>query len=245
MAYVDPKAKLTRERGKTDQDTLKHSKKPKLTDENDGNQTQIGTNAASVTATLPKIPNTPKTTLRKKKVTSKNDRVVRASTKEKTMETEDFLNSRKKRKRHYFAKRKQNNVHFLTQEQLLEEAQITEEINRASLEILTKLEEEKKQLPKLKPTIIGPMIRYLSNEKNGETITWTDPSTFPVGDLVQVNVRLSPSNEICPITGMKAKYFDPKTAIAYANVEAFKQIRERYPRQSPPTAHTSSASRFR
>jgi hypothetical protein len=35
-------------------------------------------------------------------------------------------------------------------------------------------------------------------------------------------------NQLCSVTGAKAKYFDPLTGQYYSNVESFKVIRERY-----------------
>lgn len=38
---------------------------------------------------------------------------------------------------------------------------------------------------------------------------------------------LDPKRGVCPITGQRAKYVDPKTNTPYATPEAFKVIRER------------------
>ena len=35
-------------------------------------------------------------------------------------------------------------------------------------------------------------------------------------------------NQVCAVTGDKAKYFDPLTGQYYSNVESFKVVRERY-----------------
>jgi len=121
-------------------------------------------------------------------------------------------------------------VRRITQAELLEEAKITEQINTESLKYILSLEEEKKKV-KETPTITGPIITYYS--KDGKTCVCFDELP-PV--LAQTTDRLPPSptsppRETCPITGLPAKYRDPKTGICYANMEAFKVLREKYLRR--------------
>jgi len=77
------------------------------------------------------------------------------------------------------ANRPQGQVKRLTQEELLEEAKITEQKNIASLEILLKTEEDKKKDRKVvKPVSSGPYIRYWS--KGSKTlINFSTPEIFP------------------------------------------------------------------
>ena len=36
--------------------------------------------------------------------------------------------------------------------------------------------------------------------------------------------------KVCAITGLPAKYRDPHTGLPYANLEAYKELRKRYPK---------------
>lgn len=38
----------------------------------------------------------------------------------------------------------------------------------------------------------------------------------------------TPTNNICVITGLRAKYRDPKTMLPYANLEAYKILKKKY-----------------
>lgn len=129
------------------------------------------------------------------------DRKVRSSTRDKTLE--GHYNRRKEEKekarrrvstqhKQYIvnlicvcymqAERSKRSKHYtvrkLTQEELLEEAKITEEYNLASLQILQAMEEEKKKLPPPKAAYEGPQIRFLSKEGK-TTITFTNVDTIP------------------------------------------------------------------
>lgn len=126
----------------------------------------------------------------------------------------------------------------LTQEELLEEAKITEQINLASLDAYQKMELEKKKKIANKSSIKGPLIRYHSvtmpildqpNSKQSRNfLTFTDQASlnqiFPQTKPQQIDVNL----KICPITGLPAKYFDPLTKTPYATLAAFKILRERF-----------------
>jgi vacuolar protein sorting-associated protein 72 len=121
--------------------------------------------------------------------------------------------SRKKRKK----KKK------LTQEELLAECAHTEVINTRSLQALLDIEEESKrktQTKKRKES--GALIRTYSY--GGQSLyTFTDPIGLPmVFDGFNDPV---PKPAVCAITGLPAKYKDPKTGQPYANAEAFKKLR--------------------
>lgn len=150
-------------------------------------------------------------------------------------------------------------VRRLTQEELLEEAKLTEEINMKSLELYNALELEKKRARVVKQGNKGPMIRYHSvtmplikelpdnmigernddkaeeiekkilktSEKCSRTfITFTDDKMLHKL-FVSKKVRMPPK-QYCPVTQLRAKYFDPMTQTPYANAHAFKMIREIY-----------------
>jgi vacuolar protein sorting-associated protein 72 len=119
----------------------------------------------------------------------------------------------------------------------LAEAKYTEEYNRASLEYLTRMEEEKKKTATVgRGQIKGPMIRFLS--KNGvNTITFTDVDAFPnfinaksqpcKNKLPSFLTALDPQKAVCPITGQPAKYLEPTTLTPYATIDAFKAIKQK------------------
>ncbi|NWW69121.1 VPS72 protein, partial [Ifrita kowaldi] len=85
---------------------------------------------------------------------------MRQSTTEHTRQT--FL---RLQERQVQSKRKKGGPNYerpLTQEELLEEAKITEEINLRSLENYERLEADKKKQVQKKRKIVGPVIRYWS-----------------------------------------------------------------------------------
>jgi len=156
------------------------------------------------------------------------DREVRGSTKMKTMDTN--WNAKReakeqKRKKEERNKRKPKKVFKkLTQAQLLEEAKTTEVLNRESLAIMLKIEEEKKKIPQTRPVSKGPRIIYHSKDGN-TTVTFTDPDCLPESFNAKPPC---PRKAICEITGLPARYLDPKTGKYYATAAAFKVIREKY-----------------
>lgn len=73
---------------------------------------------------------------------------------------------------------KTRQVKKMTQEQMLEEAKITEQYNTESLALLQAIEEEKKAKASVKVDNKGPMIQFHS--KGGvDTIHFTDMSIYP------------------------------------------------------------------
>eukprot|EP00069_Balaena_mysticetus_P017949 bmy_11122T0 len=137
----------------------------------------------------------------------------------------------------------------LTQEELLREAKITEELNLRSLETYERLEADKKKQVHKKRKCPGPIITYHSvtvplvgepgpKEENvdveGDDATFEE--WFPQGRPPKIPVR-----EVCPVTHRPALYRDPVTDIPYATARAFKIIREAYKKYItahglPPTA---------
>jgi vacuolar protein sorting-associated protein 72 len=154
----------------------------------------------------------------------------------------------------------------LSQEELLEEARLTEEENIKSLESYQRLELERKKARIVKHTYKGPIIRYhsmsmplieelpddwegLCVEQDGEElvekidkssvrsnercsrnfITFTDEATFK-DYFVKVKPKV-PQRNFCPITRLPARYYDPVTQMAFANLQAFKVLRDAYYQQ--------------
>lgn len=144
-------------------------------------------------------------------------------------------------------KRKHVEHHVLTQEQLLEEAKITELKNLKSLEMFQRLELEKKKTKVIKPTYTGPVIRYHSvtmpaveevENENGETeskvvgkcsrnfITFTDENSMK--EIFNYEKPKPVARSSCIVTRLPARYFDPLTKQPSANLTAFRIIREAY-----------------
>ncbi|KAK9156794.1 hypothetical protein Scep_003368 [Stephania cephalantha] len=123
-------------------------------------------------------------------------------------------------------RKKEGEEKRLTQEEMLLEAAQTEIMNLRNLErVLAREEEVKKRAVVHKEVYSGPLIRYLS--KNGQSFL-----EFSNGSSFESELCTTPSEyeskAVCAITGLPAKYRDPKTGLPYATKEAFKIIRERF-----------------
>jgi len=216
--YVDPKSK------KALQKAQKPPKKPKL--EEDEAYEEISSSSSE--ESQPTSPITTTTTYQEEDTPTpsqprKSSRTVAlARAAERQKERQELEKKKALRPK----KRAQIVVRRLTQEELLAEAKITERINRESLKDFLLIEEEKRRVKEL-PAYTGPMIHYHS--KNGIT-TVTFPNLPPV--LSQSPSSPPTSNNAqqltCPITGLPAKYRDPKTGSPYATMQAFKLIRDRF-----------------
>ncbi|XP_033624462.1 vacuolar protein sorting-associated protein 72 homolog [Asterias rubens] len=155
------------------------------------------------------------------------------------------------------ANRSRPEVRRLTQEELLDEARVTEEENLISLQNYRKMEAEKKKSKFHKQTVKGPFIRFhsmlmpeivrdtLRQSRDDSTLVSTDihpppPTqrcsrnfiTFSEEAIFKKyfpkNKNRPPSKQLCPVTRQRAMYLDPITNIPYANKRAFKVIREAY-----------------
>ncbi|XP_054160564.1 vacuolar protein sorting-associated protein 72 homolog [Oppia nitens] len=143
----------------------------------------------------------------------------------------------------------------LTQKELLEEALITEKQNLKSLEEYQRNQFEKNQKTSKfidKHVINGPFIRYNSiampliqeidnslvddcssqsdNRQHSRTfITFSDNQTFDsfINSLSKTKIKETP-NDICPVTNLPARYFDPISQLPFANSIAFNTIRDQY-----------------
>lgn len=123
-------------------------------------------------------------------------------------------------------RKKEGEEKKMTQEEMLLEAAQTEIINLRNLErVLAREEEVKKKAIVHKAVYSGPQIRYSS--KDGYSYI-----EFSKGVSFQTEINtLSPpypEKTLCAITGLPAKYRDPKTGIPYATKEAFKILRQRF-----------------
>ena len=113
----------------------------------------------------------------------------------------------------------------LTQEQQLEQAKQTEVLNRESLQRLLAEEEQAKQSKKQKRVRYqGPRVIFHSKKGQPDTITYThgDFTTY-----VKPVPKAQPGLKCC-ISGLAARYKDPLTKLAYANISAFKRLRKLY-----------------
>lgn len=172
--------------------------------------------------------------------TNRENKSVRSSTARKREELIQRQEEREAAKRLKIKKTPSIEMEYrrLTQEELLEEAKLTEKINLASLDAYQKMELEKKKKTANKCSIKGAIVRYhsvtmpsddqphLKHSRN--FLTFTDEASlhqfFPNKKPQQMDINL----KICPITGLPAKYFDPLTKTPYASLAAFKIIRERF-----------------
>ncbi|KAJ6928301.1 hypothetical protein NC652_012400 [Populus alba x Populus x berolinensis] len=149
-------------------------------------------------------------------------------------------------------RKKEGEEKRMTQEEMLLEAAQTEIVNLRNLErVLAREEEVKKRAIVHKAVYSGPQIRYFS--KNGKllllllsriqrivvSVTAFNNICSMLMSFVMfyfcgliilfyTNHLPDPEKAICAVTGLPAKYRDPKTGLPYATKEAFKIIRERF-----------------
>lgn len=123
-------------------------------------------------------------------------------------------------------RKKEGEEKRMTQEEMLLEAAQTEIMNLRNLErVLAREEEVKKRAIVHKAVYSGPQIRYIS--KDGLSfLEFTKEVSFQ-SEIPTASVPY-PEKAVCAVTGLPAKYRDPKTGLPYATKEAFKIIRERY-----------------
>ncbi|XP_070504301.1 vacuolar protein sorting-associated protein 72 homolog [Chironomus tepperi] len=145
-----------------------------------------------------------------------------------------------------------------TQEELLKEAELTEIENVKSLEKFRRMELEKKKVrPTKASSYTGAIIRYHSvsmpvmndfpqlreQQHNGTDaktvvknrcertfITFENDINNKVFEQIfpPAQKKLRKGSQICPITNLPAKYFDPLTKLPFNNIMAFKILRESY-----------------
>jgi len=123
----------------------------------------------------------------------------------------------------------------LTQEELLEEAKETEYWNLLDLERLLTLEAEmKKKAPTTSKKYEGPSVIYRSSAKVDGGATVIELARGAETPELLRSVKPVPAKPtVCVITGQPAKYKDPVTGMPYATLEAFKEVRKRFPPLPP------------
>nr|GMD01947.1 SWR1 complex subunit 2 [Ipomoea batatas] len=123
-------------------------------------------------------------------------------------------------------RKKEGEEKKMSQEEMLLEAAQTEIMNLRNLEkVLAREEEVKKKAIVHKAVYSGPQIRYLS--KDGcSYLEFNNGASFE--SEISTTSTPYPQKPVCAVTGLPAKYRDPKTGLPYATKEAFKIIRERY-----------------
>ncbi|XVF23143.1 hypothetical protein REPUB_Repub13aG0012400 [Reevesia pubescens] len=123
-------------------------------------------------------------------------------------------------------RKKEGEEKRITQEEMLLEAAQTEIMNLRNLErVLAREEEVKKRAIIHKAVYSGPQIKYVS--KDGSSYLEFSKGLSFHSDLSTISLPY-PEKAMCAVTGLPAKYRDPKTGLPYATKEAFKIIRERF-----------------
>ncbi|KAL6857072.1 hypothetical protein ACP4OV_018454 [Aristida adscensionis] len=126
-------------------------------------------------------------------------------------------------------KKKEGEEKRMTQQEMLLEAAETEIMNLRNLErVLAREEEVKKKAVVHKATYDGPTVRFCS--KDGEShLEFINGASF--GSELCTTSAPYPEKPVCVVTGLPAKYRDPKTGLPYATLEAFKIIRESFQKE--------------
>lgn len=121
-------------------------------------------------------------------------------------------------------RKKEGEEKRMTQEEMILEAAHTELMNLRNLQrVLAREEEVKKRAAVQKAVYNGPQIRYLS--RNGcSYLEYKNGASFESD--IMTKAPCHPEKAICVVTGLPAKYRDPKTGLPYATKEAFKIIRD-------------------
>ncbi|KMZ60298.1 SWR1 complex subunit 2 [Zostera marina] len=123
-------------------------------------------------------------------------------------------------------RKKEGEQKRITQEEMLLDAAQTEIMNLRNLErVLAREEEVKKKAVIHKEVYSGPQVRYSSRDGKS-LIEFINGATFH--SELKTTPSQYPKKEVCVVTGLPAKYRDPKTGLPYATIEAFKVIRERF-----------------
>ncbi|CAL1361754.1 unnamed protein product [Linum trigynum] len=122
-------------------------------------------------------------------------------------------------------RKKEGEEKKMSQEEMLLEAAQTEIMNLRNLErVLAREEEVKKRAVVHKAVYSGPQIRFSS--KNGCSYLEFRGLSFH-SQLTTAPIQY-PEKAACVVTGLPAKYRDPKTGQPYATIEAFRIIRQRF-----------------
>lgn len=123
-------------------------------------------------------------------------------------------------------RKKEGEEKRMTQEEMLLEAAQTEIMNLRNLErVLAREEEVKKRAIVHKAVYGGPQIRYYS--KDGSSYLEFSKGCSFQSEISTTSVPY-PEKAVCAVTGLPARYRDPKTGLPYATKEAFKILRQRF-----------------
>ncbi|GAB5370887.1 hypothetical protein AAMO2058_001531900 [Amorphochlora amoebiformis] len=160
----------------------------------------------------------------------------RKSTRTSTIENSEDLRKREVEQSKQVKRKSTRKKHrVLTQDEQFEEAKQTEELNRESLKRLLAEEEQAKKIDRAKkPKYTGPRIIFHSRAVNGNEKTRTEKVniSYTHGDFTVYKKptlkRNSEKPPVCLVTGLAARYSDPLTKLPYANITAFKQLRDMY-----------------
>eukprot|EP01033_Poteriospumella_lacustris_P000025 gene25-14_t len=197
---------------------------------NDGEKTSLNHGESS---------NQPRKAVRKHVTYELAPRTVRDSTKTKTkMSDAERIAKDEEEKKKKKPKPKPATAHFKFQD-LLEEALQTEEENRKWLETrkfwLQQKEEQDRKLLSKGDTVAKDYIRFYSRRNVGTYVSFSSNEAVPPCLRPDANQPPPPPpSNICVITGLPAKYRDPKTQLPYANAEAFRELRRRHERGKLP-----------
>ncbi|XP_042419119.1 SWR1 complex subunit 2-like [Zingiber officinale] len=194
----------------------------------------------SKTKVLAKLETTPKDELSEKSPPSENqdlpddaegERTVRKSTRTAVIvrQAEREIRAALQASMKPIKRKKEGEEKRMTQEEMLLEAAQTEIMNLRNLErVLAREEEVKKKAVVHKAVYDGPQIRFLS--RDGEShLEFIKGASFQ--NEISTTPVSYPEKTVCVVTGLPAKYRDPKTGLPYATLEAFKLIRERFLKQ--------------
>jgi len=128
----------------------------------------------------------------------------------------------------------------LTQAELLAEAARTAVENTRSLQYLVMIEEETKKKANIKKgKYVGPMVRLYSsavavdNEEDKEEKTTIEVRNMQAPAYLQAQTAAPPPpRAVCVISGEPARYRDPSTGLAYADLAANKELQARKQQQA-------------
>ncbi|VDD94666.1 unnamed protein product [Enterobius vermicularis] len=115
-----------------------------------------------------------------------------------------------------------NTVSPETQAEMLEEAKETERLNIASLKKYEQYELERKKKREKNSLVrsVKPPLIKMVDTASGRFLTLPSVKEFK---MPETKVRV-----LCAVTSRPAKYRDPVTGLPYADVDAFKNIRQKY-----------------
>ncbi|KAL3150823.1 hypothetical protein ABBQ32_000581 [Trebouxia sp. C0010 RCD-2024] len=117
----------------------------------------------------------------------------------------------------------------LTQDELLAEAARTELDNLRDLEQMVALEEATRKKAMYKRSkYSGPMIRFHSKKVDDVGLTMVEVvNMLPPPYMLPQKAPKPPAQLRCAVTGRPAKYRDPSSGYGYADLDAYKELKQR------------------